>query len=133
MDARLEGLATLLKQKTEKTAEEAKYKSFIDGDKVMLRVTKKGVVASVVEQKTQKKRKVSTLTDAEKAQMKEAKKLLEGNANLLNLAYLLIRVKEEIRKINFKSISSDKLDMVRKLAVDIKDAGLFQKALGDQR
>jgi len=129
MDARLEGLATLLKQRTEKVVDEAKYKSYIDGDKVVLKVTKKGVDVSVVILKDAPKRKASTLTDEQKAQINEAKKLFKNNLDLLNLTVLLIRVKEEVRKINFKKVPADKLEMVKRLAYEIKDAGLFTKML----
>ena len=133
MSEKLEGLARLLKTKVEKVSDEAKYKSYIGDDKVFLNVTKKGIKAVVSLKSKRPKRKVSPLTEEEKKQIREVKKALKDNLNLMNLVILLIRVKEEASKVNFKSLPQDKKDIVQKAVIGVRDAGFFQKVLEDRR
>jgi len=133
MNAKLEGLARLLKTKVEKVSDEAKYKSYVGDDKILLNVTKKGVKVSISEKAKRPKRRVSPLTEEEKKNIREVKKALKGSLDLMNLVILLIRVKEEANKLNFKALPQDKKDIVQKAVFGIRDAGLFQKVLEDKR
>lgn len=133
MNKRLERLGLLLKQKVEEVVEEAKYKTFINDDKIALKVTRAGVDVSLIVQKDASKRKTNALTDEEKAQLRAAKKLMKENLDLWHLTVLLSTVKQEMGKIDFKKIPSEKLEVARGLAVGIKNPMLLQRNMSSRQ
>jgi ABC-type Na+ efflux pump permease subunit len=129
MDARVEGLAELLKQKVEKTAAEAKFKTYIDKDRVIISVSEGGIKSAISEFKKRPKKKVSAVTEQQKEQIKKVRKNLKGNLDLMNLVILLVRVKEEMKRIDLKALSQEQMDTLKQTVTEFKDSSVLQKLL----
>jgi len=126
-DARIEGLADLFKNKILKTADEAKMVQYINGVKIVLTVGKDGVKIRIAEP-IAKIKKPSKVTPEQRDAIKEVKKIMKGSLDVANLMVLLIRVKEELRKIKVKDLDKDKRVLVEKAADEV--AQLLMKSVG---
>ena len=132
MDARVEALADTLKNVVEKTAGEAAVKTYLDGNKVVLIVGIDGVRVRVVEPtvKKESKKKISPEV-AEK--LKAVKKALKSKLDVMNVVVLLVRINEELKKVDLSKLSEEEYRLVEGALVGIRDALMKTKLLEARR
>jgi len=128
-DARIEGLADLIKNRVVATTEEAKMSTYINGVKIVVTVGKDGVKTRIAEPIAKRVKKPSSVTPEQRDAIKEVRKQLKGNLDIVNLLVLLVRVKEELKKIKISNLDKDKQVLVNKLTAEVgqllvKSAGI---------
>ena len=128
MDARVEGLADTIKNTLQKLSEDAKIKSYLDGNKVVSVVGIDGVRVRIAEPAKPRKQR-QKLSEVEVTKMKEVKKAFKDDLNISNLLVLLIRIKEELNRVNIKKVPKEKMEIVTRTFAEVsKELGV--KLLG---
>lgn len=112
MDERIKGLADLLKNKVEKIAKEAEVEKYLGDNKVVLLVSKTEVKSKIAEPLVRSK-KAPRIASEVLEKIRKAKKAFKGNLDIMNLVVLLVRVKEELKKIKFGSLDAERKKMIR--------------------
>ena len=118
MDVRVEGLADTIKNMLQKLSEDAKIKSYLDGNKVVSVVGIDGVKVRIAEPAKPRKQR-QKLSEVEVSKVKEVKKVFKDNLNISNLLVLLIRVREELNRMNVKKIPKEKLELVSRTVAEV--------------
>jgi len=118
MDVRIEGLADTIKNTLSKLVEDAKIKSYLDGNKVVSTVGIDGVKVRIAEPHEPRKPR-QKLPNVEVQKMKEVKKAFRDDLNISNLLVLLIRVKEELNRMNIKKVPMEKLALITRTVSEV--------------
>ena len=120
MDARIEALADMIKSSLQKLTKDAEVKSYLDGYKVVSVMGVDEVKVRIAEpQKPRKVRKPISKEIVEK--VKEVKKNFKDNLNVSNFLVLLVRVKEELNRMNVTKMSKEKRRFIALAIEDVFD------------
>ena len=118
MDERVQELADTIKNALQKLCQDAEIKSYMNGYKIVSVIGTDDVRTRIAEpHKPRQHRK--TLSETEVKKMKEIKKNFKDNLDLSNLLILLIRVREELNKVNMKKVPKEKLEIVMRTVSEV--------------
>ena len=120
MDVRVEGLADALKRSVENICKGASVKGYMGEDKIVLVVSANDVKARIAAKQEVKKRKPSPLTEEERGKVKEIRRVLKGSMDAMYVVTLILRVREEFRKLSLKALEPMKLQVVKRAVQELE-------------
>jgi hypothetical protein len=128
MDERVTALSDTLRNSAEKIMNKAEVKEYLGSNKIILIADVSCVKSKVVEPVTRTK-KPTQMTKEETQSVKDVKKQLKGNLDVMNLVTLIVRVREELRRIKVKDLDPEKLAALKSVVREV-DLEIREKLLG---
>lgn len=119
MTTRTEGLADTLKNEVEKILKQQGVKECFDGNKIVIVAKAEGVSVKIAAPALKKPRSAPKLTKLESAKIKEVKMTLKEHLDVAYLVVLLMRVKQELKKVILSSLDANKKQMIKDIVLDV--------------
>jgi len=119
MTTRTEGLADTLKNEVEKILAQKGVKECFDGNRIVLVVKVDGVSVKIAAPALKKPSSRPRLTKLESAKIKEVKTTLKEHLDIAYLIVLLMRVKQELKKVVLSGLDANKKQMIKDIVLDV--------------